>query len=145
VKTDIRHLRIGLAMLCVAALAQAQNPPARRPGLWEVRQGPAGMPLTTPPVHVCMSETEAKGDFRGLNSARATPSKCDYQRLSTSGTEVRYRNVCKGQGDAVTMEGRAYDIKPESFKVDMKMQGMGDAGTLHAEARWVKDACPATK
>jgi len=144
---NISHVALGLAVIVAALPLKAQTPPARRPGLWEVHQGPIGGPLG-PAVRVCMTAADAGGEFRGLSSSPPFPgSTCEYKRISASASEVRWRNVCKFQGDTLTMEGRGYDIAPEAFKVDMKMSGLGDSagGTVHAEARWVSAECPTTK
>ena len=144
--TNLRRSLLALAALAALTSADAQTPPARRPGQWEVRQGPAGGP-TGPAVHICMRPAEAGGEFRGLGRGAGAPgstfgSACDYQRLSTSASEVRWRNVCRSDGDTLTLEGRAYDIHPESFKADMTLSGLGGrAGTVHAEARWLSSAC----
>jgi len=125
--------------LLAALPSTAQTPPNRRPGLWEVRQGPAAAGAYA--IRLCMDEAEAKGDFRGLRAGESKDS-CDYQRLSYSASEVRYRTVCKGGRDTLTMEGRAYDITPESFKVDTTMTGLGAAGQkMHTEARWIAADC----
>ena len=137
-------LLFGISVLAVAPPSSAQTPPARRPGLWEVRQGPAGM-QGLPAVHICLSPAEAGGDFRPPRSDSAPGSKCNYQRLSSSSTEVRWRNVCTYQGETITMDGRAYDIKPEGFKQDIQMSGAMGNGTLHADARWVSADCSAAK
>ena len=145
--TKLLHPLLGVLALAVAASASAQtSPPARRPGQWEIRQGPAGGPVG-PAVRICMSADEAGGEFKGLGKGpAASPSTCAYERLSTSSTEVRWRNVCKSDGDTLTMEGRAYDIRPDSFKVDMAMSGLGSgAGTVHADARWVGADCAGRK
>lgn len=142
--TTLRHSLLGLAALAVLAPASAQTPPARRPGQWEIRQGPAGGPVG-PAVRICMSPAEASGEFKGIGKG-ATASTCAYERLSTSASEVRWRNVCKSAGDTLTMEGHAYDIRPESFKADMTMSGLGGgAGKLHAEARWLSADCAGAK
>ena len=138
-KHEARTILVALAALLAAWPSAAQSPPARKPGLWEVRQGPAGAGFAT---KICMSEADAKGDFRGLRAERSGDSSCDYQRLSASASEARYRNVCKSGGDTLTMEMHAYDIKPDSFKVDTKMSGTDfGSGTLHTEARWLGADC----
>ena len=144
-KTNIRRCLLGLAALAVVAPCEAQTPPARRPGQWEVRQGPAGGP-PGPAIRICMSAAEANGEFRGLGQGAARgESHCEYTRLSTSTSEVRWRNVCGSGADALTMEGRTYDIRPESFKADMKMSGLGPGGTVHAEARWIGPQCAGSR
>jgi hypothetical protein len=133
----IRFVLLGLSMLSVVASVDAQTPPARRAGLWEVRQGPAGM-KDLPALKLCLSAAEANGD---IGKERMQDKSCNDQRLSSSPNEVRWRNVCRQEGDTMTMEGRAYDIKPDSFKADMQMSGSMGAGVLHAEWRWLGPDC----
>ena len=140
-KIAIRHLLLGCAMLALVSSSLAQTPPARRAGLWEVRQGPAGM-TGLPAIKLCLSAAEANGD---IGSERSKDKSCAYQRLSTSSSEVRWRNVCKNGGDTMTMEGHAYDVKAESFKADMKMDGSMGVGMLHAEWRWLGADCGSAK
>jgi hypothetical protein len=135
------HLLLGVAVLAVASPSQAQTPPARRPGLWEMRQGPAGVP-NLPAIRICIGAADASGDFRPARSGSGG-SKCDYQRISASASEVRWRNVCSYDGDTNTMEGRAYDVKPDSFKQDIQMSGSMGKGTVHVEARWLGADCAA--
>ena len=137
-KTRIGYLLLGLGALGVALAGAAQTPPARRAGLWEVRQGPAGM-TGVPAIKFCLSAAEANGDIGSENAAK--DKSCNYQRLSTSAGELTWRNVCKQGDDTMTMEGRAYDITPERFKVDMKMAGSLGKGTVHSEWRWLGADC----
>jgi len=138
----VRHLLFGLLVLGVASPGTAQTPPARRAGLWEVRQGPAGA-ADLPAIKICLDAAQANGDIGSEKAAR--DKSCNYQRLSASATEVTWRNVCKHEGDTTTMEGRAYDIKPESFKADMKMGGSMGQGMVHSQWRWLSANCGTAK
>ena len=140
--TNLRRVLLLLAGLAVLAPADATEPTARRPGQWEMQQGVVGA-RAHPAIRFCMSAAEAGGEFRGIGRGVAAPaSTCDYQRLATSASEVRWRSVCRSGGDTLTMDGRAYDIRAESFKADMTMRWPGGAaGTVHAEARWLSADC----
>jgi hypothetical protein len=130
---------LAAALVVSVAAAQAQTPPQRRPGLWEV-----SMPGGTK-VNVCITPEGVK-DFVG-NVPPKGKASCDHKVLSSSATELRYRNVCPGPGGgAMTMEGHVYDVTPERMTSDVKMSMAGhEGGTVHTTARWLRPDCQAGK
>ena len=135
-RNETRRARLlAVALVMMMAAAQAQTPPQRRPGQWEV-----SMPGGTK-VNVCITPEGVK-DFVGNVPSKGKGS-CDHKVLSSSATELRYRNVCQGPGGgAMTMEGHVYDVTPERMTSDVKMSMAGhEGGTIHTTARWVAADC----
>jgi hypothetical protein len=166
-----------IAALAVAsALAQPQV--QRKPGLWEVKSkhSGAGMPnmeemlANVPPEQRAQVEQMMKQQGAGMGGApnsfrycltaeRAAKemvpasdpdTQCEHKTGARTGGEQRFSFSCKAKdGSTVQGDGRAFDVSPESYALDMNMKMVRDGKPMQMrteqKARWLGADCKGLK
>ena len=95
----------------------------------------------------CLSKERAERDF----VPQADPgTECTHAMSSTSATEAKFSFSCKRQdGSTVKGDGRAYDLSPESYAMDMHMtmvhEGKPMEVTMQQKGKWLGADCKGLK
>jgi uncharacterized protein involved in copper resistance len=164
------------ALVVTAALAQPQT--QRKPGLWEVqsKNSGAGMPnmdemlASVPPEQRAQVEQMMKQRGAGVGGAPRTfrycltperaaretvpasdpDTKCEHKTGARAGTEQRFSFTCKAKdGSTIDGDGRAYDIAPDSYALDMNMKMVHDGKPMQMrmeqKGRWLGADCKGVK
>jgi hypothetical protein len=174
----LKHVLPILCALALASAATAQaDTGKRKAGLWEVQTttnvGGADMSdalAKVPPeqramveqmmkqrglgagakpssFRYCVSKEQAEKDFQ----PRTDPdSDCQHTMSPMSGNEVKFSFSCKRKdGSTASGEGRAYDLTPESYALQMSMhathQGRPMDMKTEQKGHWVGADCGAIK
>jgi hypothetical protein len=134
---------LGLAL--AAQGAQAQDFPARKPGLWQVDMAMTGGPMPPQQMKMCIDQgTDAEMFKMGMN---ASQGMCDKPDIRRSGSTVTVNTVCK-MGDsqmstqAVTKftGDTAYHTEANT-KFNPPLAGR-EQSTVTQDAKWT-GPCPA--
>jgi len=171
-------LAISAVALLAAAGVLAQPQVQRKPGLWEVqsKHSSPGMPnmdemmAKVPPEQRAQVEQMMKQRGGGMGGAPnnfrycLTPeraakemvpasdpdSRCEHKMGKRSANEARFSFSCKAKdGSTVEGEGRAFDVSPESYALEMNMKMVRD-GTpmqmrMEQKGRWLGKDCQGVK
>lgn len=95
----------------------------------------------------CLSKEKAEKDFVPQTDP---DTDCTHKMDSTSSTEAKFSFSCKRKdGSSVQGEGRAYNLSPESYAMDMhmKMQHEGKPMEMQMEqkGKWLGADCKGLK
>jgi hypothetical protein len=167
-----------LAVLAAVASVSASAQALRKPGLWEVqtKNTVAGMPnmeemmAQVPAAQRAQMEQMMKqqgmamggppGSLRYCLTAEraakeAVPAsdpnmRCDNKMGKRTDTEVRFSFTCTAKdGSAITGEGRAHDITPERYAMDLDMKTMREGRPMQMrveqKGRWLGADCQGVK
>jgi len=145
-----RLLLVAFALTCTAlACAQpaaAQDMPARKPGLWEIKTTSEGhgMPPTTS-EHCIDAETDKLMNSMGGNMRQEMCPKRDVQKV---GSTIVVDSVCKAMGMTITSHSvtsgdfnSAYTVKITS-KTEGGPPGLAGNTSITLDAKWM-GACKA--
>jgi hypothetical protein len=172
------RLPVLVLLLCAAGLLSAAPMTARKPGLWEVQtQNSAGAmpnvqemldklpPAQRAQVQQAMKQHgvaagQAPNSYRYCMSAAQVDSDampptdpdthCTRTAGPSSAGEGTFSFSCKRKdGSSVEGQGRAYDMTPESYAMDMTMtmqaQGQPMKMTVQQKGRWLGADCKGLK
>ena len=164
------------ALAAAGALAQPQV--QRKPGLWEVqsKHSGAGMPnmqemlANVPPEQRAQVEQMMKQQGVGMGARPNTfrycltperaakemvpasdpDTRCEHKMGARSGAEQRFAFTCKAKdGSTVDGDGRAFDISPEGYGLDMNMKMVRDGKPMQMRmeqrGRWLGADCKGLK
>ena len=92
----MRQFAATAVILLFAVSAQAQDLPARKPGLWEIKMAVGGRPLPIKDVRHCVDQSTDKmmNSALGLASWKA----CSKKDVQKSGNTTTIDSVCKVSG-----------------------------------------------
>jgi hypothetical protein len=141
-----RQLVAACWVSCLLALlpafeAGAEEPPVRKPGLWEMKIVRTGMPLPELSMQHCTDEATDKEMNTGLSpAAREICSKHDFQKTATGYVSD---SVCTVGAAAITAHAEitgdfnsAYSVKTTSHTENGPTALPRDATTM-IEAKWL--------
>ncbi len=127
--------------------AMASMPPAQRKQMEEMMRkqgvGVGGQPGV---MRICVSPAmAARQDF-----AQPDPKdNCQHKVTPVSSSEAKFSFTCKGDDGPSSGEGRLWDLTPEGYKSQMKLQSRheGKPVTMDVQqsARWVGADCQGIK
>ena len=142
-----------IAVICVAALlgglvstgARADNPPKRKPGLWEVTLHMASGTMAPQVMKLCIDEATDAALFKyGMNAVQGVCSRNDLRgsgSVFTMDTECKMGDMKLTSHAVMTFTGdTAYRTDVQSH-FDPPMMGRSDS-SMTQEAKWI-GACPA--
>jgi len=131
--------------------AMARMSPEQRKQMEQMMAG-RGVPMpgaggNSEALRICLTPEQAA---RELDPRPDPGQRCERQITPVSASEARFTVSCSGPEGRMTGEGRAWDISPTGYRMQMsmKMQGQG-AGpqTMEMEqtARWLGADCKGVK
>lgn len=95
----------------------------------------------------CLSRERAERDFI---PSLDPDTECTHQMNATSSSEAKFNFSCKRkEGGSVQGEGRAYDLTPERYAMDMQMtmqhEGQPVQTQMQQKGRWLGADCQGLK
>ncbi|MED5621430.1 DUF3617 domain-containing protein [Ideonella sp. BN130291] len=95
----------------------------------------------------CLSKEKAEKDFVPQTDP---DTDCTHKMDSTSATEAKFSFSCKRKdGSSVQGEGRAYNLTPESYAMDMRMKMQHDGKPMEMQmeqkGKWLGADCKGLK
>jgi hypothetical protein len=134
-----------LAASGLAGLANADDIPHRKPGLWEIVTRASSTAAPSMSQNVCLDrETEALLDRAGIESSQQACSKAE---IHSSGNRVTVKAVCSMGASRMTSEAVTTFASDAAYRTevhatfDPPMAGRSSSDSVQ-EAKWV-GACPA--
>lgn len=129
----------------VALMAQANQLPKRKPGLWEMTMSPGipNAPKTTTKMCIDAATDAALYEF-GMGQSK---ENCSENDIRSDGTTVTADAVCRFGGTQATTHAQTKFSGDTAYHADVKMHydpplmGQSDA-TITQDGRWA-GACPA--
>ena len=119
-----------------AGAAPAQDLPARKPGLWQMKMTMAGQPMPMPPAQHCVDAQTDK--LMSATGSGAAAGACSSQQARREGDTFVVDSVCK-MGPATTRTRAVISGDFNSaYKVDVTSSSGGTGETrMTIEATWL--------
>jgi len=131
--------------------AMAGMSPEQRKQMEQMMAG-RGLPMPAasgePDVRrICLTPEQAA---REIDPRPDPDQRCERQITPVSANEARFTVTCSGPDGRMTGEGRAWDISPTGYRMQMSMKMQGQGGgpqTMEMEqaARWLGADCKGVK
>jgi hypothetical protein len=105
-----------------------------------MKLGPNGVPVMV--MRFCLTPQQiAEESARGFMKGMGERSGCDARVLAQSASEVRVHSACRSARGASEVDARIYDMAPDRYKVDMKVNGREGDVNVHQDVHWLGSDC----
>jgi hypothetical protein len=136
----MRQAALFLVLILSAALAQAEDVPKRKPGLWEVKWTAS---RTADKLHVMQMCVDPATDSALQHlSGGVRKETCKFSKVRREGDQITIEDVCRRGKTTVTTQAVITGKLDSAYKVESKSKydppRGGDAeGTTSQEAHWL--------
>jgi len=141
---DLAAASLAVALTAIPAVARADDPPSRKPGLWEVTTSMKSAPKT----QMCVdAASEAKFNAMGAATMKDTCSQFQGRR---EGAVYTQDSVCKRMGSTLTSHTVMTVVSNAEYKVevashyDPPLMGSADS-TMTLNGKWIGPCGPEMK
>jgi Protein of unknown function (DUF3617) len=141
---DFAGAAFAVAVAAIPSLARAEDPPSRKPGLWEITSSMKDAPKT----QMCVdAASEAKFNAMGAGTMKDTCSQFQSHR---DGALYTLDSVCKLMGSTLTSHTVMTSVDDGEYKVDVvshydpPLMGKADSTTTMT-GKWIGPCGPNMK